>query len=256
MEANSTNTATPKKVLLYKPHKEIIRHIEVTEKSKHANAARMLMSLSAPPETEFLRAYALELDGKPCSALPGENPKVIKRGQAAAEQLLPITTALRDLQRFLAASYRGSFKSEAKSASLRANASRPRHRQSDPRRVRQPLTVSDMELSLVQKAIKIKGVEMADFIRDTVMAVCKGDMPFVVPPILQTGGRNKQYQVRWSEDEWMCVLNKSYECYGATLGKRGYTGVLIRDAVLAMSKIIVNKNGVSNFHDWYKFPTV
>lgn len=223
------------------PVKETFLHVTATEAPRHAEAARMLMPLSVPPETEFLRAYAAAIEGNACTPGPGENPKAVTRGIEAASEKLPITTALRRLEKFLAASYRGSFKSEAKTLALRHNAQQPRTKLSDPKNIRQPLTVSATELDLVHCAAKKAEEELCDFCRGTVLAVCAGGRPFAVPTTHSSENRDKQYQLRWTEAEWAYIGTTSEKYYGTPTGKRSNSGPLVREAILARAREILGE---------------
>jgi len=223
------------------PVKEVFVHVTPEEAPRHAEAARTLMPLSVPPETEFLRAYAVSIEGKICTPEPGENPKAVTRGIESAAERLPITTALRRLEKFLAASYRGSFKSEAKTLALRANAKLPRQKMSDPKNIRQPLTVSATELDLVHRAAKQVGEELCDFCRGTVLAVCAGGRPFAIPTTHSSENRDKQYQLRWTETEWAYIGTTSEKYYGTPTGKRSNSGPLVREAILARAREVLGE---------------
>jgi len=223
------------------PAKEIFVHVTPAEAPLHAAAARSLMPLSVKPESEFLRAYAAAIEGKTCKPEPGENPKAVAKGIEYAVECLPITTAIRRLEKFLAASHRGSFKSELKTAALRANARRPRSKISDPRNVRQPLTVSAGELDLVRRAAKNVGEELSNFCRSTVLAICSGERLFTFPTTHSSEVRDKQYQLRWTEKDWSDIGKKAEDYYGPPTGKRSNSGPLIREAILTRSRKILGE---------------
>jgi len=223
------------------PVKEAFTHVTTEEAPKHAEAARVLMPLSVKPETEFLRAYAASMEGKECKPAPGENPKAIVKGVEAAAERLPITTAIRRLEKFLAASYRGSFKSEAKTLALRANARQPRSKISDPRTIRQPLTVSAAELDMVHRAAVQAGEELSEFCRAAILSVCTGDAVFTVPTTHSGSVRDKQYQLRLTESEWAVIGVTSEKFYGIPTGKRSNSGPLMRESILARSREILGE---------------